>query len=182
MKTMRTASAALALAQVATAMSLLLTGCDRGDAGTPARDHGAAASSETRTAHPPAPLLDGKPIWADNREHTAMENLDFQFDHWGAALGARDRQDYARKARAFIDHPPHVVERVSRPNGDVLVYDKAANLFAIVRRDGAPRLFRKPPGGLADWERAKSEAASGGRSRGRARMSGGSDYARGEGD
>jgi pyocin large subunit-like protein len=125
-------------------------------------------------------MLDGKPIWSDNREHTAMENLDYQFDHWGAGLGARDAQDYAKKARAFVDHPQHAVERVSRPNGDVLIYDKSANLFAIVRRDGAPRLFRKPPGGLADWEKAKSEASSSGRSRSRYRTTGGSD--RGEGD
>jgi len=114
-------------------------------------------------------MLDGKPIWADNRDHTAIQNLDYQFEHWGAPLGARDAKDYARKARAFIEHPPHGVERVSRPNGDVLIYDRAANILAIVRRDGAPRLFRKPLGGEADWEKAKAEASVGARPAGRYR-------------
>jgi len=175
-------SAGLAIAPLVAAMGLTLAACDRGDA-APARDHASSAASTARpAAHPPAPMLDGKPIWADNREHTATENLGYQFDHWGQALGARDAQDYARKARAFIDHPPHAVERVSRPNGDVMIYDKSANLFAIVRKDGAPRLFRKPVGGLADWEKAKTEAASGGRSRSRYRAPGTSDYSRGDGE
>ncbi len=171
---------------VALAGALALWGCDRGDAGTPSRDHSgtvATAGGAGATAHPPPPMLDGKPMWADNREHTAMENLDYQFGHWGQALGAHDSKDYARKARAFIDHPPHAVERVSRPNGDVLMYDKTANVLAIVRRDGAPRLFRKPPGGEADWEKAKSEASSGGgRSHSRYRAPGASDYSRGASD
>ncbi len=156
--------------------------CDRGDAGTPARDHAAAAGGAGAVAHAPPPMLDGKPMWADNREHSALENLDYQFGHWGQALGARDSKDYARKARAFIDHPPHAVERVSRPNGDVLMYDKTANILAIVRRDGAPRLFRKPVDGAADWEKAKAEAPSGGRSRSRYHAPGSGDYSRGASD
>jgi hypothetical protein len=169
----------------ALAGALTLGGCDRGDAGTPSRDHSSqsAATGGTLTSgRAPPPMLDGKPMWADNREHSATENLDYQFDHWGAALGARDTKDYARKAHAFIDHPPHVVERVTRPNGDILMYDKTADIFAIVRRDGAPRLFRKLPGGEADWEKAKVEAPAGNRSRTRYRAPGGADYSRGASD
>ncbi len=156
---------------------IALWGCDRGDASAPAREHPASASrpssygGETRP-HTPPPLLDGKPIWADNRSHSAQENVDYQFDRWGSTVGAHDAKDYARKARAFIEHPPKGVEKVGRPNGDTLIYDKGANLFAIVRRDGAPRLFRKPPGGLADWERAKTEAPYSARSRSRSGDSG----------
>lgn len=150
----------IAVAGLALASALTLWGCDRGDAGVTSHAAAGASGGIHAANHPPAPLVEGKPMWADNREHTAMENLDYQFQHWGEALGARDARDYARKARAFIDHPPHAVERVSRPNGDVLIYDKSANIFAIVRKDGAPRLFRKPPGGAADWEKAKSEAGN----------------------
>ena len=157
METTRIAVAGLALASV-----LTLWGCDRGDAGTPARTTSGSAGGIHATDHPAAPLIEGKPMWADNREHTAMENLDYQFQHWGEALGARDAKDYAKKARGFIDHPPHAVERVSRPNGDVMIYDKTANVMAIVRKDGAPRLFRKPVAGAADWEKAKADASSGG--------------------
>ncbi len=153
----------IVVASTALAGMIALWGCDRGDASAPARDHSATASRSSSYGgearpHTPTPLLDGKPIWADNRNHSAQENVDYQFDKWGASVGARDAKDYARKARAFIEHPPKGAEKVGRPNGDTLIYDKGANLFAIVRRDGAPRLFRKPPGGAADWERAKTEA------------------------
>lgn len=143
---------------------LLLTACDRTDAQAPARDRSGAKGSATvrgpdRPRTPP-PMLNGRPEWADNRQHTAQENLAYQFEHWGGGFGARDEVDYAKKARAFIDRPPKGVEKVTRPNGDVILYDRASNTMAIVRRDGAPRLFRKPPGGVADWERARSEAAN----------------------
>ncbi len=175
------------IAGVAASLALagLLWGCDRGDAAAPARNHAATASGSSFAPHDrtPTPLLDGKPIWADNRQHSAQENVDYQFDHWGSAFGAKDSRDYARKARAFIEHPPRGVERVTRPNGDVLMYDKATNTFAIERRDGAPRLFRKPPGGAADWAKAKSEAPSGGgRARSRYNAPASGDYRRGEGD
>lgn len=167
----------VAVASLSLAGMIALWGCDRGDASAPARDHSASAARSSSYGgearpHAPTPLLDGKPIWADNRNHSAQENVDYQFDRWGAALGARDSKDYARKARAFIEHPPKAVEKVGRPNGDTLLYDKASNIFAIVRRDGAPRLFRKPPGGAADWERAKSEAPYSSRSRSRSSDSG----------
>jgi len=182
MSMVRGAGAPLVIAAALTG-ALAVWGCDRGDAGTPSRDHSIATAGGAQTvAHAPPPMLDGKPMWADNREHSAMENLDYQFGHWGQALGARDAKDYARKARAFIDHPPHAVERVSRPNGDVLMYDKTANILAIVRRDGAPRLFRKPVDGVADWEKAKAEAPAGGRSRSRYHAPGSGDYSRGASD
>jgi hypothetical protein len=179
----------VAAAVAGLAAALALWGCDRGDAGAPARQHTSTGGDRTASSsravdsrpHTPPPMIDGKPMWADNRQHSAQENLDYQFDKWGSAFGARDSKDYAKKALAFTGHPPARVEKISRPNGDTLLYDKGSNTFAIVRKDGAPRLFRKPPGGAADWEKAKSEAASGGsyRSRSRYRAPSSGDYSRG---
>ncbi len=174
----------------ALAVAGLLWGCDRGDASAPARDHASSASRSSGSRydaakpHAPTPMLDGKPMWADNRSHSAEENVAYQFDKWGSTVGAKDAKDYARKARAFIDHPPARAETVKRPNGDVMIYDKASNIFAIVRKDGAPRLFRKPPDGVATWDKAKSEAASprSYRSQSRYNASGGSDFGRSGGD
>lgn len=172
----------------ALAAAALLWGCDRGDASAPARDHSGASVASAGGArydgskpHAPAPMLNGKPIWADNRAHSAEENIAYQFDHWGSTVSAKDAKDYARKARAFIDHPPAKAETVKRPNGDVMIYDKASNTFAIVRKDGAPRLFRKPPDGEAAWAKAKSEAASPSsyRSRGRYNAPSASEFGRG---
>lgn len=143
---------------------LLLSACNSSDAQSPARDRsaarGAAAAHSPNRPQTPPPMLNGKPEWADNRQHTAQENLAYQFDRWGSGFGAKDEVDYARKARAFIDRPPKGVETVTRPNGDVILYDRASNTMAIARKDGAPRLFRKPPGGAADWEKARSEASN----------------------
>ena len=162
--------------------SLLVSACDRSDAQSPARDHRAVGSATAARApdrpHTPPPMLNGKPEWADNRQHSAQENLAYQFDHWGAGFGAKDQADYAKRAHAFIDHPPKAAEKVTRPNGDVIMYDKASNTMAIARRDGAPRLFRKPVGGAADWEKARSEASNntGGRSQRRYRAPSSGDY------
>jgi pyocin large subunit-like protein len=160
MSSVRIAGAALALASLT-----MLSACDRSDAGAPARDHSVAAAPAAARASAPTPMLNGKPIWADNRQHSAQENVDYQFGHWGSSVGARDARDYAAKARAFIDHSPRGAEKISRPNGDVLIYDKASNTFAVARKDGAPRLFRKPPGGEADWIKAKTDAPNDTRSR-----------------
>ena len=169
---------AIRIAMLALAAAGLLWGCDRGDAAAPARNHSAASSAPVTRPRVPAPLLDGKPMWADNRAHTAEENVAYQFEHWGAGFGAKDAKDYARKARAFIDHAGKGVEKVSRPNGDTLLYEKASNTFAIVRRDGAPRLFRKPVGGAADWEAAKNDAGKSGYSRKRYNAPEARDYGR----
>ena len=176
MRSVGIAGVALALACMAG-----LAGCDRSDAGSPARDHSTTAAAPAAKPHGPPPMLNGKPIWADNPKHSAQENVDYQFDHWGSSVGAHDSKDYALKARAFIDHPPHGAEKVSRPNGDVLIYDKASNTFAIMRKDGAPRLFRKPVGGEADWQKAKTEAPADTRSRRRYNAPNARDF-RGGGD
>ena len=61
---------------------------------------------------------------------------------------------------------------------DVMLYDKASNTFAIARRDGAPRLYRKPLDGAATWDKAKSDAgnASGYRSQRRYHAPSAGDY------
>lgn len=138
---------------------LTLAACGQG--GAERRSDASAATAPARSEAQrmrAIPMAEGRPVWADNRQHTAAENLTYQFDHWGDTVGAKDARDYARKARAFIDHPPARAERKTRGNGDVMIYDAASNTLAIARRDGAPRLYRKPPNGAADWAKAKAEA------------------------
>lgn len=116
-------------------------------------------SQRTRRAAA-APLYNGKPMWADNRRGTAEENARYQFEHRGADVGARDVQDYIAKVHAFFDHPPKDAESVVRPsNGDLLIYSESANLFGVVRKDGAPRLFMKPAAGKTYWEVQKAEGS-----------------------
>ena len=50
---------------------------------------------------------------------------------------------------------------MTRPNGDRLIYDPKANLFAVARKDGAPRTFFKPRDGADYWKQQQEEAQSG---------------------
>jgi pyocin large subunit-like protein len=122
------------------------------------------------------PLVDGKPMWSDNRRHTAEENADYHFHHDGPDFGATSEKDYLTKVHRFIEHPPSDVQTVSRSNGDKLLYDPKTNTFAVERKDGAPRTMFKPRDGEAYWKEQEAKAASGDDSYGgRSRRSDSSD-------
>jgi pyocin large subunit-like protein len=159
---------------------LALSACGKGPASIPARDHGAdlgAASSPGASSQDhadadlrvattrddprdaPIPLVNGKPMWAANKRHTAEENARYQFSRDGADFGARDLDDFVAKAHAFVDKPPTGAETLTRHNGDKLIYDAKANVFAVVSREGAPRTMFKPRDGAAYWAEQKQRAA-----------------------
>ena len=153
----------------ASTLALALAACDAGPSATskapanpPASISAAgqsspAGSTQTATATDPrdvpAPLaIDGKPIWAANRKHTAQENADYQFGKNGKDFGAASEADYVAKAHAFVDAPPNGIQKVARANGDALLYDAKTNTFAVVTKAGAPRTMFKPRDGAAYWQ------------------------------
>ena len=153
----------------ASTLALALAACDAGPSATSktpanppasisaAGQESAPAGSQTATAtdprDAPAPLAtDGKPIWAANRKHTAQENADYQFGKNGKDFGAENEADYVAKAHAFVDAPPSGIQKVSRANGDALLYDAKSNTFAVVTKAGAPRTMFKPRDGAAYWQ------------------------------
>ncbi|MGH7022701.1 MAG: hypothetical protein ACREEB_03820 [Caulobacteraceae bacterium] len=101
------------------------------------------------------PLVNGKPMWAANRKHTAAENAQYQFTKNGQDFGAQSESDYVTKVHAFVENPPAGVQTLDRSNGDRLIYDPKANVFAVVSRDGAPRTMFKPRDGAAYWTQQK---------------------------
>jgi len=107
------------------------------------------------------PLFHGKPMWAANKKHSAQENADYHFKRDGEALGATSQDDFLVKVHAFVDNPPKGVETLTRSNGDKLMYDAKANLFAVVDKDGAPRTLFKPRDGAAYWAQQKDSVAKG---------------------
>jgi pyocin large subunit-like protein len=117
------------------------------------RDDGARAAD--------APLFHGKPLWAANKNHTAQENADYHYKRDGDAVGATSEEDFLGKVHAFVDSPPKGVQTLTRSNGDRLMYDAKANLFAVVDKDGAPRTLFKPRDGAAYWAQQKQAVASG---------------------
>lgn len=158
-----------------------LAACDAGPSAVPARDHSASGAPVAAQARPqisaeasapqpaaPAPitasvqavLVDGKPIWSSNRQMTAEQNAQAHFEKDGADFGARTVEEFVAKAHAFTERPPRGTLKMTRPNGDRLLYDPGANVFAVVTRTGAPRTLFKPRNGAAYWEQQKKVEAA----------------------
>ena len=139
-----------------------LVACDGGASAVPARDHSATpVIQQTVEIEPdaPAPLVDGKPMWSSNAKYSAQENATYHFERDGAAFGAATLDAFVRKAHAFVNEPPEGALTLTRANGDRLVYDPAANVFAVATKDGAPRTMFKPDDGMAYWDRQKEREA-----------------------
>jgi len=159
---------------VAAAAAALLAGCDNGpsavaskqaagtqmdyaEAGEPVRR--SAPAGEVDHRQDPVKLVDGKPVWAASRRYSAEDSAQRAFDRNGEAFGAKNLDDYVRKARAFVEHPPKGAETLTRANGDVLIYDAKGNVFAVADKAGSPRTMFKPDDGAAYWRQQKDREA-----------------------
>jgi len=123
--------------------------------------HEAAPARTAEAGRNEAPVreLDGRPIWSSSRRGTAEENAQRAFDRNGEAFGAKNLDDFIRKTHAFVTDPPRGTERLTRRNGDVLLYDPKGNVFAVATKDGAPRTMFKPDEGAAYWQEQKDREA-----------------------
>ncbi len=124
------------------------------DRDPPSRFGGDDARPDPRDA--PVPKVAGKPMWAANRTRTAQENAQRGFERYGTEFAAADVDDYVRKAHAFVGAPPAGAQTLQRPNGDTLIYDPKANVFAVVTKAGAPRTMFKPDDGPTYWDQQKT--------------------------
>jgi len=162
--------------------ALSLSACDGGPASQPAREQAAADSGKSalspgaagvraaagaadtvrgplpevdpRTL--PAPQVNGRPMWAANRRLTAAEAAERQFARNGKDLDAKNLDEFVRKAQDFTSSPPAGAKSYTRRNGDKAIYDPKSNIFAVVSKEGAPRLIMKPEEGAAYWEKDKA--------------------------
>lgn len=123
----------------------------------PARTPARAAENARRQE--PAPEIDGKPLWSATRRYSAQDNAQRAFARNGETFGARDVEDFARKAHAFVGHPPKGVQTITRANGDTLFYDPRTNVFAVADKAGVPRTMFKPDAGAAYWQEQKDREA-----------------------
>ena len=118
-------------------------------------------------------MFHGEPMWSENRRHTARENAAYHFQRDGQALGAHTLDEFLSKTHQFGDHPPTGTLKLTRSNGDKLLYYPKANLFGVFTSDGAPRTIFKPPEGMAYWTAQKAKEAEGGGYHARSRGYGG---------
>jgi pyocin large subunit-like protein len=121
----------------------------RGEAGAPSADH----------RKDPVKLVDGKPMWSASRRYSAEESAQRSFERNGEAFGASSVDQFVRKARGFVEHPPAGTQTLTRANGDTLFYDPKGNVFAVANKEGAPRTMFKPDQGQAYWQQQKDREA-----------------------
>jgi len=147
---------------------------DTGDSRPAVTDTPRSERAEADREDAPGKLVDGKPMWSPSRRGTAEENAQRSFERNGADFGAKSLDDFVKKAHAFVEDPPAGTQRLTRRNGDVLLYDAKANVFAVANKDGAPRTMFKPEEGAAYWDEQKTreERRQTARSEGRQRDSG----------
>jgi len=162
------------VAMAASAAIFGLAACDGGASAVASRDHSATtdvtmaslpaqASTSGRDEAPavdprtqPVRLVEGKPVWAPNRQLTADEAAAANFERNGADFEARSVDDWVTKVHDFVDKPPRGAAKITRANGDVLIYDAKTNVFAVATKDGAPRTMFKPREGAAYWDKQKA--------------------------
>ena len=93
-------------------------------------------------------------IWTEKKGAQPVENA---YEHWGKHSGEfpelNNSKDYVNKAHDFVRTPPSSALIKERPNGDILIYDEASNIFAVKRADGTPRTMFKPSQGIEYWKR-----------------------------
>ena len=149
----------------AVALAAALSACDSGpSAVSPTVAQHASPARQARVEQ--VPLVNGRPMWAANRRHSARSNAAFQYRRNGRDFGVTTQDEYVAAAHAFVGHPPAGVQTIQRGNGDRVLYDPAQNIFAVVTAEGAPRTLFKPRDGAAyfrrEQERAQRQTASAG--------------------
>ena len=127
-----------------------------------------AAQSEViapvqQVATPPEAPAQAAVVLTSNRRETAGAKAIRLYERNGADFGATSAEDYLEKAKRFTHSPPADAEKISRPNGDTLIYQARTNTFAVVDRRGVVRTMFKPSNGPDYWERQKATAGSFGR-------------------
>lgn len=146
-----------------------LAACDNGGSAvqTRPREQPQAAPAQALVPQQAASLpleSSGPPVQAagvltSNRRESADAKAVRLFERNGPDFAATSAEDYLAKAKAFTSRPPADAEKVSRPNGDVLIYQARTNTFAVVDKRGVVRTMFKPSSGGDYWARQKSGAA-----------------------
>ena len=75
-------------------------------------------------------------------------------DHAGEWPKGMTREQYDRGAKELLSRPPGGdILGHTRPNGDIMRYNKAKNEIAVMSRDGTIRTYFRPSGGISYWNR-----------------------------
>jgi len=144
---------------IACAALVATAACGNGGSAVETRDRAEAAeAAATPTAGSAAETPAAQPVLTSNRRESVDAKTERLFRTNGADFGAATAAEYLAKVQAFTARPPADVERVERPNGDVLLYQASTNTFAVVSREGVAKTMFKPRDGAAYWAEQKAAA------------------------
>jgi len=94
----------------------------------------------------------GRKIWTSKKAGSAVENA---FQHWqkhGSEFpNLQNSKQYVEAAHNFLHASPAGTLTKLRPNGDILKYDPATNIFGVMDQFGSPRTMFKPTNGINYW-------------------------------
>ena len=148
----------------AVALVAALAGCDNGPSAVATRERPieaadvAVISGQAATGGVMSEAASEPAALTANRSETVDAKIVRLYERNGADFGARSPEDFVIKVEAFTKNPPAGVEKVSRPNGDTLLYQASTNTFAVVARDGTARTMFKPDDGPTYWAEQKERA------------------------
>lgn len=148
----------------AVALLAAMAGCDNGPSAVETRERPieagevAVISSREGAGAVMAESASQPTVLTANRSETVDAKILRLYERNGADFGARSPEDFMARVEAFTKNPPAGVEKVSRPNGDTLLYQASTNTFAVVARDGTPRTMFKPDDGPTYWAEQKERA------------------------
>ena len=148
----------------ALALVAALAGCDNGPSAVETRDRPvepadvAMISGGEAAGTGMAEAASEPRVLTASRSETVDAKILRLYERNGADFGARSPEDFVARIEAFTKNPPAGVEKVSRPNGDTLLYQASTNTFAVVARDGTARTMFKPDDGPTYWAEQKERA------------------------
>lgn len=100
------------------------------------------------------------PLWSKTRRFSPAENSHNAFAKHGEEVGAKTYEDYVAIVHGFVHTPPPGTEKITRANGDVLLFDARRDVFAVMTKQGAPRTLFRPYDGQAYWQKQQAIEAA----------------------
>ena len=131
--------------------ALLLASVPVGGPGLPAGLTEADLKPAKSDENPPVLSTPGH-AWTPTEKLSEIDNmLNHYGDHAGDFSDISSVFEYVEATHAFINNPPEGVLAKIRENGDILLYHKDSNTFAVRDVNGVPRTMFKPKPRIKYW-------------------------------
>ncbi|WAC56943.1 hypothetical protein [Gordonia sp. SL306] len=122
------------------------------------REHRQPAPPRRKAPSPPSqrnypePPANWKSNWSNGKLGDSRANALTHYENHGHEFrGITSPEQYAAAANGFLKNPPPGTFRLTRPNGDVLLYNSGTNTFLSATHSGQIKTMFKPDDHLDYW-------------------------------